>query len=155
MNHKEPMPGAKFVGVKASDGKTQPVPGAKTVRKEPLAGKRPTADKKPLANKKPPPLPTPDELQHKMLHLIGAVAMGRISIKEANLMLKILKIALDAQLKRSSSETPVRDEAALTDACRRDPALINAIAPLLTDEQLANLMQETSDAHAEQDDGGE
>lgn len=92
--------------------------------------------------KKKAVLPSVDELLHKLLQLNGAVALGTVSTKDANLLHKNYKTVLDVQLKRSNGESPIRDEQSLMEACRANPALLNTLEAFLTDEQLRQLMKE-------------
>jgi hypothetical protein len=91
------------------------------------------------------PIPSVDQILRQLIELNGAVAIGALSAKEANLIQKTLKTVLDVQLKRSNRESTSPTQEALVDICRRDPRTLNAIQSFLTDEQLESLMDEITE----------
>lgn len=91
------------------------------------------------------PIPGVDEILQQLLQLNGAVAIGVMSTKDANLIQKNLKTVLDVQMKRASREDVGPSQEALVDLCRRDPRALNAIESFLTESQLDWLMNEITD----------
>ena len=91
-------------------------------------------------------IPNVDEILHQFMELNGAVLIGAISAKQADLIHKNLRAVLQVQLKRT-----VRDDAGpasqegLVELCRGDPRMLNAIETFLTDEQVERLMTEIAD----------
>lgn len=87
-------------------------------------------------------LPSVEQLLHQLLQLNSAVLLGAVASREAGLIHKNIRAVLDVQLKRANPEEAGRNHEALADACRRDPKIINALAPFLSPEQLQALMDE-------------
>ena len=91
------------------------------------------------------PIPTVDEILQQLLQLNGAVAIGAMATKDANLIQKNLRTVLDVQMKRANREDSGPSQEALAELCRDDPRALNAIEPFLTDTQLAELVNEVTD----------
>jgi hypothetical protein len=89
-------------------------------------------------------IPTVEEIQQMLLKLNGAVTLGVISTKEANVIHRNLKTILDVQLKRGGRQEGSPTHEALVDLCRREPNILNAIEPFLTDQQVDWLVEEIS-----------
>ncbi len=90
-------------------------------------------------------IPSVDEILYQLLELNGAVTMGAISTKEANLIQKNLRTILDVQMKRSNREETGPTQEGLVELCRRDPQALNVIESFLTDSQFEWLMNEVKD----------
>jgi hypothetical protein len=91
------------------------------------------------------PIPTVDQVLQQLIQLNGAVAIGAMSTKEANLIHKNLRTVLDVQMKRASREDSGPSQEALVELCRNDPRVLNVIEPFLTDTQMEWLMNEVRD----------
>jgi hypothetical protein len=90
-------------------------------------------------------IPTSDEIQAKLLQLVGLVMMRLVSPSVANTAERILRTILDAQT-RSAQEGPRGwQQEELAELCRRDPRVLPLLEPLLTDEQLKWLMGTVTD----------
>ena len=91
-------------------------------------------------------IPNVDEILHQFMELNGAVLIGSVSAKQADLIHKNLRTVLQVQLKRATRDDagPASQEG-LVELCRNDPKTLNAIEPFLTDEQVERLMTEIAD----------
>jgi hypothetical protein len=80
------------------------------------------------------------------MELNGAVLIGSVSAKQADLLHKNLRTVLQVQLKRATRDDagPASQEG-LVELCRNDPKMLNAIEPFLSDEQVEWLMKEVAD----------
>ena len=92
------------------------------------------------SNRRRVPIPSVDEVLQQLIQLNGAVAIGAMSTKEANLIHKNLRTVLEVQLKRASREDAGPSQEALVELCRNDPRVLNVIEPFLTDTQMDWLM---------------
>ncbi len=91
------------------------------------------------------PIPSVDELLRQLIQLNGAVALGAISSKEANVIQKNVKTVLDVQMRRASRDDTGPSQEALAELCRNDPRMLNVIEPFLTDSQMNLIMSEVTD----------
>jgi hypothetical protein len=87
-----------------------------------------------------------DQILQQLIQLNGAVAIGAMSTKDANLIHKNLRTVLDVQMKRASREETGPSQEALLELCRTDPRVLNVIEPFLTDTQMDWVMGEVADA---------
>jgi hypothetical protein len=90
-------------------------------------------------------LPSVDALLNQFIQLNGAVIVGAMSTKDANLIHKNLNTVLQVQLKRANGEDAGHSQDAMMEMCRSDPRMINALEPFLTDVQIKALMSEDMD----------
>jgi hypothetical protein len=91
------------------------------------------------------PIPSVDQLLEQLIQLNGAVAIGAMSTKDANLIHKNLRAVLDVQMKRASREETGPSQEALLELCRSDPRVLNVIAPFLSDAHMDWVMNEVTD----------
>jgi len=91
------------------------------------------------------PIPSVDQLLEQLIQLNGAVAIGAMSTKDANLIHKNLRAVLDVQMKRASREETGPSQEALLDLCRNDRRVLNVIAPFLSDAHMDWVMNEITD----------
>ncbi len=91
-------------------------------------------------------IPDVDEILHQLIELNGAVLIGSVSAKQADLIHKNLRAVLQVQLKRATRDDagPASQEG-LVELCRNDPQMLNAIEPFLSDQQVNWLMSEVTD----------
>jgi hypothetical protein len=91
-------------------------------------------------------IPEVDEILHQLMELNGAVLIGSVSAKQADLIHKNLRAVLQVQLKRATRDDagPASQEG-LVELCRNDRQMLNAIEPFLSDEQVERLMREVAD----------
>ena len=91
-------------------------------------------------------IPDVDEILHQLMELNGAVLIGSVSAKQADLIHKNLRAVLQVQLKRATRDDagPASQEG-LVELCRNDPQMLNAIEPFLSDQQVNWLMSEVTD----------
>ncbi len=96
----------------------------------------------------PPKPPEVDELLHRLGTLLGLIAMGTFSVAKGNTLARVLGKMVDVQLRRQQATPGNSVEApdVLIEACRANPELLKSIEPLLTDEQLAQILGEDVDA---------
>lgn len=90
------------------------------------------------------PIPGVEQILQMLLQLNGAVMLGLMSTKEANVIHRNLKTILEIQTKRGSREEGGPTHEALIDLCRRDPNILNVIEVFLSDEQVDWIMNEIS-----------
>ncbi len=95
-------------------------------------------------------IPTVDQILQQLMHLNSVVAFGAMSSRDASLINKNLKIVLDVQMKRANREDSGPSQEALSEFCRNDPRLLNALEPFLADDQVEWLMSEITDDQDEQ-----
>jgi hypothetical protein len=92
-------------------------------------------------------LPSVDELLQKIMHVNGLVAIGLLNPSKANTILRGLQTVLAAQMKKGQAE---RDQSIsqemLTELIKADPKVLNMLAPLLTEEQVAWAMRAAGEA---------
>ena len=93
------------------------------------------------------PIPSVDEIQRMLLKLNSAVAIGAISNATGSLIHRNLCAVLKVQMAREGRGGGGSDQQALAEACRRDPRVLNALEPFLTDEMLDSLMDEVGGTH--------
>jgi hypothetical protein len=89
-------------------------------------------------------IPSVDQILQQLIQLNGAVAIGAMSTKEANLIHKNLRTVLEVQMKRASREDTGPSQEALIDLCRNDPRVLNVMEPFLTDAQMDWIMNEVT-----------
>lgn len=104
---------------------------------------RPTSDRR--RHRQRVSIPSVDQILQQLIELNGAVAIGAMSSKEANLIHKNLRTVLEVQMKRASRDDAGPSQEALVDLCRNDPRVLNVIEPFLTDPQMDWLMTEVTD----------
>jgi hypothetical protein len=88
------------------------------------------------------PLPTVEQILRMILDLNGAIVLRMVSPQEAAAIHRNLRTLLEAQLRRDGQPGTASNHEALVDLCRRDPSALDAIASLLSDEQLEALLEE-------------
>lgn len=96
--------------------------------------------------RKKPAIPNVDQILNQLMQLNGAVLIGTMSAKQADLIHKNLRTVLQVQLKRADRDDagPVNQEG-LVELCKNDPQMLNAIEPFLNDQQVEWLMNEVTD----------
>jgi hypothetical protein len=77
-----------------------------------------------------------------LLHLNGMVLTGMTSPRAATVVQRGLGLILDSQGRREQRQPEGVAQEGLVELCRKDPTLINLIAPLLTDGQFEWLMEQ-------------
>ena len=96
--------------------------------------------------RKKPGVPNVDEILQQLMQLNGAVLIGTMSAKQADLIHKNLRTVLQVQLKRATRDDagPASQEG-LVELCRKDPQILNAIEPFLSQQQVEWLVNEVTD----------
>lgn len=85
-------------------------------------------------------LPSAEDLQRMFLALNRAVAFGVFSPQQANAIHRNLKAVLDAQLKGQKQKPQGGLPLETLEMCRQHPQFIEALAPFVTDRDLAELL---------------
>lgn len=94
-----------------------------------------------------PRLPSRDEILELLNRIPGMVIMGHLSPSKARVIQQNLQIQLKAQTQRPEVENQVEGSMeALSEALRRDPELAKVLEGFLTDEQVAALLRQNTDA---------
>jgi hypothetical protein len=89
-----------------------------------------------------------EECHHALDQLPGMVATGVITPVQANAIRGALRDVI-AVHQRNPGTSPMAAsiDCDMLERLRRDPKLMNAMAPLLTPDQIATLMGDTTDGH--------
>jgi hypothetical protein len=96
-------------------------------------------------------IPTKKECLKALAQLPGLVVTGMLKTAQANALRGIYQTILQAHQKdEADGAAGAIADSDLREAIRRDPQLAALLEPLLTDQQIAMLMQEADDGH---DDG--
>jgi|SRR6185369_3741336 len=99
-----------------------------------------TQPKKPTKAK---PLPTVDELLHRIEKVRASALVGVLSTRDAAFQLKCLESLLRFQQKREESgHAGAAPQQGLLDLCRAQPELLNYVEGLLPEGVLQRLVQE-------------
>jgi hypothetical protein len=85
------------------------------------------------------PLPTVDEVLRSLLDLNGTVMLRLVSLDTAKFIQKNLNTYINIRLRQKTSPEPHLDTHDLAELCRKAPEVVDLLAPLLTDEQVAFL----------------
>ncbi len=86
-------------------------------------------------------IPSREEIYDQVLQLIGLVVMGYTKSSQANVILKGLKMILDGHYRDQHAGGPGEDQQNLAELCRKDPQLLKMVEGLLTDEQVAWVLE--------------
>jgi hypothetical protein len=97
------------------------------------------------ANRRSPQMPQIADLLDQLRQVSGLVTLGFLSPGKANSVIRCLGKAIDTVLKCQDSGQGAAEQLEIMEACRRDPKLIALVKGLLTDDQLAELMRQTTD----------
>jgi hypothetical protein len=143
----DPNPESNPIRESHANPESQPIPESDPGANIPSRPERPA----PAVRRNRPrvTIPSVDEILGQLIGLNGAVAIGALSTKDANLMHKNLRVVLDTQLKRANREDVGPGQEGLVELCRDNPRTLNALAPFLTEDQLEDLLRAIEDSEGE------
>jgi hypothetical protein len=95
-------------------------------------------------------IPTVEEILEMLMRLNGLVTLNLISTSQASVIQRGLRTILDEVHKRAQNGLGGLPHEVLAEICRRDPRMIDLLAPLLTDDQVQWLMGEATDGPDDQ-----
>ncbi len=89
---------------------------------------------------------TLEEIQERLRSLMGMVAAGWIKPAQANAIARICQLMIQNLQQGGPRQTSsgVPDEI-LADIARRDPSVLNLLAPFLTDEQFDSILKDNAE----------
>ena len=98
-------------------------------------------------NQKTSKLPSVDELLEKILTVNGLVGLGLLTTSKANTILRGFQTVLAAQMKKGQAGgVQSINQEMLTELIKENPKVLNMLAPLLTEEQVAWAMRAAGEA---------
>jgi len=100
---------------------------------------------RPKAARRPPQMPTLAELVEQMRHVAGLVALGIMTPAQANIALRCISKTCDIVMRCQTSASGAPNQPGLVEACRQNPKLVHLLEPLLTDDQLTELLRQVTE----------
>lgn len=95
---------------------------------------------------KQPTVPDAEACLCALGQLPGLIAMGLVTTAQANAIRGVYNTILQQHHRsRMGSEQPQLDDVQVTEMLRTNPGMLNMLAPLLTEEQIAAIMEEVKD----------
>jgi hypothetical protein len=128
-------------------------PDEKTSRtRNSKAQDRPTGDEEPdrpkTARRPVPQMPSPAELVDQLQQVSGLVTLGILGPAKANAVVRCISKSSDIVMRCQTATPGAATQPELVEACRKNPKLIGLLEPLLTDDQLAELLRQVNDDEA-------
>jgi hypothetical protein len=87
------------------------------------------------------PIPDINKILSMLVRLNGLIMLKIVTPQQASLIQRSLRIVLDVHLKRAREDRLGMPHEGVLEAVRKDPSLVNLLAPFLTDDQVAQVMQ--------------